>query len=225
MNERAQVPKISLPKNLLVVGCTQAGKSHFVKKLLLDSEAIFTPSVSRIIYVYGAWNDGFIELENSLGDRIEFRQDIPTKDELVELRNSSDHGPIVIVLDDRMCSLEDNKQGASVVELVTVLGHHLNLSCIITLQSAFVNKTVRLVSQNCPYLCLFKNPRNAFQIRTIARQSMPTQWRFFVDSYEKATAENYGYLFVDLSPNSCEKFRLMSHIFSDEDTRVYLPAG
>jgi hypothetical protein len=52
---------------------------------------------------------------------------------------------------------------------------------------------------------------------------MPGQVQYFMKSYELATANNYGYLIVDLSPNIDNKLKLRTHIFAGDTTIVYLP--
>ena len=42
--------QFELPKNILVSGSSQAGKTFFVKNLLLNHEEMFKPQVNKIIY-------------------------------------------------------------------------------------------------------------------------------------------------------------------------------
>jgi hypothetical protein len=130
---------------------------------------------------------------------------------------------IILVLDDKMSLLKDNKAGRTVVEIVCVTAHHARVSCIITLQNAFHNNIVREISLNCHFLCLFRNNRSASQVRTLGSQIMPGQLHYFMDSYRAATAEQYGYLFIDLSPGNDEKLRLRTRIFKGDDMIIYTP--
>jgi Cdc6-like AAA superfamily ATPase len=57
------VIKFDLPKNMLIVGSTQSGKTQFVKRLLLNHENAFKQKVGLIIYCYGAWQPAFEEME------------------------------------------------------------------------------------------------------------------------------------------------------------------
>ncbi|NJL55212.1 hypothetical protein HC928_08510 [bacterium] len=205
--------RFELPKNMLVVGASQSGKTHFLKKLLTHNEEMFTPHVSKIVYCFSVWQEKYEQLEHALGDLIEFRTDIPTKDELVQ--NWQDNrSETLLVLDDKMACLEDNAQGRAVVEIATVLCHHCHVSLIITLQNMYhASKAVREIGLNSQYICLFKNNRSVGQVRTLASQTMPTDIAFFMASYDLATTPNYGYLVVDLSSNIDKKFQLKSYIF------------
>jgi len=218
--EELSLGKFNLPKNILVVGSTQSGKTEFVKKLLLQTEKVFTQKICKIIYCYGAWQPTFEILESKLGSLIQFRTDIPTRDELMTLWREL-KGEIILVLDDKMVSLSDNAQGAGVVEIVCVLSHHCHISCVITLQNIFHNKTVREISLNSHYICLFRNARSASQVRTLGNQIMPGQADYFMDSYSKAVSKNFGYLLLDLSPTTHENYRLRTNIFPGEPLTVF----
>ena len=213
----------TLPQNMSVQGSTQAGKTEFVKRLLLNYKTMFTPLVNKIIYVYSVWQGKFDHLESTLGDIIEFRKDIPSKEYLINLWEET-RAPSLLVLDDQMSNLSDNRQGAHVAEIVCVLSHHCHVSCIITLQDMFYeSKAARLISRNSHCICLFRNHRNGRQVSTLASQILPGQTKYFMDSYERATKHNYGYLIVDLSPNGDDRYKLRSNIFPGEETVVFLP--
>lgn len=222
MQERCSKIDIDLPKNMLIAGSTQSGKTHFVKRLLLESERVFKPRIDRIIYSYGAWQPIFDELLAHFGDMIEFRTDIPSKEELTKLWQEQG-GETLLVLDDKMGSLKDNAKGAEILEIICVISHHCHVSVMLTLQNIFHNKIVQEISLNTHYICLFRNNRSARQVATLATQVMPSKTPYFIDSYEKATAKNYGYLFIDLSPGRNNKYTLRSCIFPDEDPIIYLP--
>lgn len=49
------------------------------------------------------------------------------------------------------------------------------------------------------------------------------QTRFMSEAYFDATEEPYGYLFVDLKPNTPEKYRLRTNIFKGETPYAYIP--
>ena len=215
--------KIHLPKNILLVGGTQCGKSYFLKRMIEENDALFTPRYQHVIYCYGAWQSMYEELQNELGSRIDFRQDIPTKDEIIEISQTI-KGPILMCIDDKMSTaLVDGKKGSEVLELVCVTAHHYNVSCVIILQNLFHNKLVREISLNTHFLILFKNQRNHSQIRVLASQIMPDNRDFFIDSYNKATNEIYGYLFIDLSPTSNRKYQLRTNIFKGEQLIIFTP--
>ena len=221
--ENACLIPFKLPQNISVQGSTQAGKTEFVKRLLLNYKTMFTPQVNKVIYVYSVWQDKFDHLESTLGDIIEFRKDIPSKEYLTGLWEKT-RAHTLLVLDDQMSNLSDSRQAAHVAEIVCVLSHHCNVSCIITLQDMFYeSKAARLISRNSHCICLFRNHRNGRQVSALASQILPGQTKYFMDSYERATKRNYGYLIIDLSPNADGRYKLRSNIFPGEETVVFLP--
>ena len=53
-------------------------------------------------------------------------------------------------------------------------------------------------------------------------QRWPNGSQFAVEAYKDATGAPYGYLLVDLKPDTDERFRLRTNIFPEELTYVYL---
>ena len=77
---------------------------------------------------------------------------------------------------------------------------------------------------NTHYIVLFKNPRDAGQVATLARQMYPGKSKFVIESYEDATKEPYGYLLIDLRPETDERYRIRTKIFPDDERQfVYVP--
>ena len=127
----------------------------------------------------------------------------------------------LVVIDDLMHKTGNSKK---VSELFTKGSHHRNLSVVLILQNLFhQDKEMRTVSLNTHYMILFKNPRDALQISHLAKQMYPNKSKYMVEAYKDATAQPYGYLFVDLKPDTYEDMRLLTNIFPDEYTTVYVP--
>ena len=70
---------------------------------------------------------------------------------------------------------------------------------------------------NTHCIVMFKNPRDAGQVATLARQMYPGKSKFVVEAYKDATEEPYGYLLIDLRPETHENFRIRTKIFPDDD--------
>ncbi len=66
---------------------------------------------------------------------------------------------------------------------------------------------------NTHYIVLFKNPRDAGQVSTLARQMYPGKRKFVVEAYEDATKEPM----IDLKPETDDSFRIRTRIFLDDD--------
>lgn len=79
----------------------------------------------------------------------------------------------------------------------------------------------RTIALNTYYLVLMKNVRDASQIAFLGRQLFPGHSNFLLEAYADATKSPYGYLLVDTSPHSEDKYRLRTHIFPGEDPIIY----
>ena len=69
-------------------------------------------------------------------------------------------------------------------------------------------------------MILFKNPRDASQFASLARQMYPNKSAFAVEAYKDATQLPYSYLFVDLRTEQDEDLRLRTNIFPGETRYV-----
>ena len=76
---------------------------------------------------------------------------------------------------------------------------------------------------NAHYIVMFKNPRDALQVATLARQMYPGKSKFLVEAFKDATEKPFGYLLLDLKPDTEEKYRVRTQIFPGERQFVYLP--
>ena len=110
-----------------------------------------------------------------------------------------------------------------VPNIFTKSSHHRKISILHLTQNLFdKNKYARTISLNAHYLVLFKNPRDASQFATLARQMYPNASKFAIEAYRDATERPFGYLFVDLKPDQDERCRSRTNIFPDEMQYVYV---
>ena len=79
------------------------------------------------------------------------------------------------------------------------------------------------MSLNSHYIIMFKNPRDALQVATLGQQMYPGKSKFLIDAYKDATEKPYGYLLLDLKPDTAEIYRVRSNIFSNEMQYIYIP--
>ena len=70
-------------------------------------------------------------------------------------------------------------------------GRHQNLTLIFLTQKMFVNNEYFLqISQNSDYFCIFKNPCNSSEIRTLAQQIIPGNLGL-IKFYKEATKTHF----------------------------------
>ncbi len=70
----------------------------------------------------------------------------------------------------------------------------------------------RDISLNSNYLVLFRNPRDKLQLSILARQMYPGDTSFFMQSFDDATKNPHGYLFLDLKQETEERNRVQTGI-------------
>jgi hypothetical protein len=156
------------------------------------------PVPKKVIYCYGAFQSIFDKFPD-----IQFHEGLPDS-------SMFDGTPTLLVLDDFMSQANE-----TITDLFTKGSHHKNISVVFLTQNIF-HKNHRTISLNSHYLVLFKNPRDAYQISTLARQMYPGSSQFMVEAYKDATSTPHSYLMLDLHPDQDEKIRLRTNIFPGE---------
>lgn len=198
--------KLVHPSTCLISGPTGSGKTVFVKKLI--EQNMFSPRPKRVIYCYGAYQSLFKDIKN-----VEFEDGIPSY-----LNNVTD---TLIIIDDLMSEV-CNSTGLS--KLFTKGSHHRKLSVIFIVQNLFQQgREMRTIHLNSHYLALFKNPRDKSQVMHLAKQMFPGKTKAFQEIFQDATNPTYGYLFVDLRPETEERLRLRTGIFPLDKNYAYEP--
>ena len=191
----------------LVAGPTGCGKTEFVFKVIENKTKMIYPPPSRIWYCYGEYQPLFATYPY-----ITFNEGLP------DISNFDGKEPTLLVIDDLM-----EETNNTVVSIFTKISHHRNISVFYLAQNLFPkNKHARTISLNSHYLILFKNPRDASQFAVLARQMYPNGSKFAVEAFKDATEKPYGYLLVDLKPDTEKRLRLRTNIFPGEQTTVYV---
>ena len=109
-----------------------------------------------------------------------------------------------------------------IATLFTVDGRHMNMSMAFLTQRMFVNNEhFRQISQNCDYFCIFKNPRNSSEIRTLAQQLTPGSLSL-IEIYKEATKNPFSYLLINLTQECDPSVKYLSHVFNENHSlKVY----
>ena len=198
--------KLIHPSTCLISGPTGSGKTYFVKKLI-DYE-MFDPMPPTIVYCYGSYQLLFQSMRN-----VQFEDGLPPS--IGSLRNA------LVIIDDLMCELANNSQ---LSRLFTKGSHHRNLSVIFITQNLFhQGKEMRNIHLNSHYMVLFKNPRDKSQIMHLAKQMYPGKSKSFQQAFLDATLPEFGYLFIDLRPETNDVCRLRTHIFDADKCVIHEP--
>ena len=111
------------------------------------------------------------------------------------------------MIDDLM---EAGMSDHTLISMFTEGSHHRNISVIFIVQNLLHQvRRSRSLNFNTQYLVLYKNPRDMQQIKTIAQQMYPTEWRRFLAYFEAETSRPYGKVIIDLHPATEEKDRIV----------------
>lgn len=205
------------PFTSIVAGPTMAGKTVWVKNLIKHIKEMVDVQPHKILWFYGARQP---KLEVELTPHgVTFLEGF--KNEIIE--EIGDEVPKLVVVDDLMSEISNDKR---ISTIFTKGCHHRNMSVIFILQNMFYHgKELRTVSLNAQYIVLFKNPRDKSQIRYLGRQMFPENSKYLQEAYNMCTKEAYGYLFIDLKPNTPESIRLRTCVLPCESTCVvFLPS-
>lgn len=212
------VIKFISPFICLVAGSSSSGKTTLMFEILRQSNEMFTQPPVQIIYAYGAWQNKFTEMQQSIPN-IEFFDGLPTRQDLDSWADDRQHR--VLVLDDLMSVAEQDK---TTLDLFTKHSHHMNISVFFLVQNLFSGgKYFRTISLQAHYFIIFKNRRDENSVYTFSRQLFPTGTAFFMDAYRKATKEKYSYILVDISPHSNADYSLRSQILPGQVLSVFVP--
>ena len=205
-------PRLKLPFSCLIVGPSGCGKTFFVKSVLENCEHVMNTVPENIVWIYTSFQPMYADLQK-MNKRIKFIKGLPDSFE--------DFEDTLIVLDDLIFQASDHPE---VVKIFTQYRHHKNMSVMMLTQNVFhQGKYSRTISLNSNYMVLFKNPRDKLQMNILAHQIFPSQKTFFLESFEDATRDPYGYLILDLTPSCPERYRVRSGLLPEQWPVIYLP--
>ncbi len=171
--------------------------------------------IDNIVFLYSCWQPLYDEL-SSLFD-IKFIEGIPkslTDEKLLPPDKKS-----ILICDDLMEVAYSNDE---LTRAFTKYVHHKSFSIILITQNLFFQgKTSRTITLNTQYIILYKSPRDAMQIMVLGRQIFPGNTKYFMECYQDATNQPFGFLLIDFKAKTPERFRLRSGLFSDHQV-VYV---
>ena len=201
------------PFTAMCAGATKSGKTEWAKRFALNACHLMHPPPDEIIWCFSEYQPSYEELRRN--PQVRLVEGLPNIDYL----KSTPYRRKLLVMDDLLMEGDGKKSG--VTQLFTKGAHHWNCSCIHIVQNLFYGN-IRTARINSHYLILMRNPSDKLQVCQLARQLFPTKQNDFLEAYGDATKEPYGYLVVDLAPNTNEKLRLRSHVFPSEFQCVYM---
>ncbi len=204
-NDEIQSYFFQHPATVMFAGPSKSGKTQLVKKILLNNDHCFSKKPQRIFYCYSRWQPAYDELNNKTIPQIQFIQGLPS------IALFDENYINLLVIDDLMTDAAKNEE---IKDIFTVDSHHMNISVFFLVQNLFqAEKNQRTISLNINYLLLFNNPRDRFQIFSLARQLYPEKPKFILECFRDAVEEkHYGYLFLDFTQTAHKKLRVSTEL-------------
>ena len=207
--------KLRVPFSMIISGPTSSGKSKMLFELLDNLHNNTAPPIEKVVFIYGVWQDMYKNYPD-----IFFTNDL-------EYLKVEPEKLTLIVLDDVMSSIRDSK----ILEEAFTLGvHHKKVSVCLILQNLFYSGAVmKTIRDNCMYMVVTRHIQDINKLAIFGRQLEAKQnSKYFMESYEDATAEKYSYLFIDLHPSSelrdgPYKIKYRSKVHRLSEQVLYLP--
>ena len=204
--------KFRHPFTCICSGPTGSGKTILIRRILSNwrNNILITNKSNddklNVYWVYGQ----FQELYNSKVDNVEitYSSFLPSSSELKQ--DNID----IIIIDDLMDEMSNNERMS---KLFTKESHHLNLSVVFVVQNFFhQSKQMRNISLNSQYIILMNNVRDQNQIEFLGRQLFRDKLKAFKNAYKDAVSKVFGYLVIDLKPDTPNKYRLKTRLTTEE---------
>ena len=205
--------KFKAPFGMIISGPSSSGKTTFLLRFLNEYQTLMQPIPKSILYCYSEYHDRIPMLQSG---GVTIHQGLPD-DQIIE----SLAKPALLILDDLMLNASEEY----LTSLFTKKIHHKNTSVIFLTQDLFQRK-IKVARNNAQYIVLMRAPNAALQIRNLGVQLFPRQLDYFLDAYKLATANNYGYLIIDLYAAAESFMRLRTNIFKDpenEELTIFVP--
>lgn len=213
---------LNYPSSLMISGATGSGKTQFSFKMLQERNALYQDSENKtwnILYCYSVYQPLYDIMEDTI-PQIVFKPGLPTDDDINDVLVEGPGERRLLILDDMA---EEVFTSQKMRKVFTQDMHHKQIATILMTQNLFLqNKYARTIALNCTYIVIFRNARDESQIKTLAGQIAPDASRAVQAAYKDAVSKPYGYLFIDVSPNSISKYKLRTNIFpSDKYLVIY----
>ena len=198
----------------LVVGASGSGKTFRMDKILRIKNEILKNghNIRNVVFFYAAWQPMYERLKRD-GFVTKWINKMPSKSEFIEaVKYFKDRGGSIVVIDDFMQDV-----GQDMSDIVCVCSRHYNTTTFILFQNLFhADKAARTISRNIRFLHLHKTPRDNSQVRCLASQLSPGNFKWIVDAFSAATEKPYSCFLFDFSQDCPEELRYRSNYLPEE---------
>ena len=210
------------PYRILIIGGSRTGKKNALLNLINNQQDIDK------IYLYekDLYEDKYQYLINKrerVGINhlnypkafIEYSNDMHKVYKNIDNYNPDKENKILIVFDDMIADMINNKKLNSIVPESFIRGRKLNISLIFITQSYF--KVPKEVRNNSTHLFIMKIPNKRQLMQIAINHSSDINTKDFIEIYRKCTDKPYSFLVIDttLPSNNSLRFRKNLNITND----------
>ncbi len=204
------------PFNCIISGSSGSGKTTLLIEILLGGLKTINVKFDRIVYCYGEYLTETFEILKNSDLNVEFIEGLPTEDKIRAFTADQNN---CLILDDLMVECSESKE---ICNYFSRTAHHKNISIFFLTQNFYQKgKYATTITRNSSYIILFASPRDFGQIKYFASQSFNP--KALLHAYNLATRMPRGYLLIDCTQNTPDKFRLRSNIIPPEETVIFVP--
>ena len=206
------------PVRCLLSGASLTGKSTWLFKFLQNMDTLMDVPPEKVYFFYKIHQSLYEQMETCLGDRIVFRQGLPSESDILEIGKSSP-GHKVICIDDQGSDITQ-----PVVNLFNAYAHHLFCSVFVLLHRLFTphNKFVRDLSLSSSHLILRRCVRDQNESKMLFRQFGGQKAKSYQAAFEKAMSERaYNYVVLNLQQECKDEYRLYTNVFPEEYPPIF----
>ena len=207
------------PYRILIIGGSGSGKTNTLLNLINNQ-----PDIDKIyLYAKDPYEDKYqflIKKRENIGLKhfndpkafIEYSNDMHDVYKNIDHYNPDKENKILIVFDDMIADMINNKKLNSIVTELFIRGRKLNISLVFITQSYFkVPKDVRL---NTTHFFIMKIP-NKRELQQIAiNHSSDINTKDFINIYKKCTDKPYSFLVNDTTLASDDPLRFRKNLYN-----------
>ena len=209
------------PYRILIIGGSESGKTNALLNLINKQ-----PNIDKIyLYAKDPYEDKYqflINKRESIGLKhfndpkafIEYSNDMQDVYKIINEYNPGKNHKILIVLDNVMADMINNKKLNSIVIELLTRCRKLNISLVFITQSYFrVPKDV-MINSTLFFIMKILNKRELQQIAM--NSSSDIDFKYFIKIYKKCTAEPYSFLVDDSTLKSDHPLRFRKKKISNK---------
>ena len=202
------------PATIIVSGGTGSGKTVLTRAILANNRSTFVGLDCQrptLLWCFGVYQPLFNDPIDNINTLYH--------EGMVSAETLASEKPDVLVVDDLM---NEKANDPFTHNLFTRVSHHSRVTVIFITQNLYEKGQCKM-KRNAHYIVLMRNPSDKSQLTVLGRQLFPRKKSLldhFYESYDDATRNRYGYLVIDVSPNSDESEKLKTNILPDKNGKL-----